>query len=227
MFFFFFCIHSFSPPDIFGEELLDDEVRDEDAERGGEHCDEETLDQPVEVPRRDVDDEVAPGEGQRDEHVEEGEHRDDGHVVLVLHDDEDAADVVAEEVAGQAEQGHDQEEPEAPGEAGVETAGAGAAGNLRGGRGAGAPASGEVRAAALGVVRPGLALVGVDHDDPGRHLGWRCKTDERSLSRFADGVVLCSPHCAIGDANMDILRRLVFMSATYFMVHSSHANKCF
>ena len=150
-------------------------MRDEDAERRGEHGDQQALDQPVEVARGDVDDQVAPGEGQGDEDVEEGEHGDDGHVVLVLDHDEDAADVVAEEVAGHAEQGHDEEEPEATREAGVEPAASGAAaaaaGELRGGRGAGATASATVvRVVAIGGAASGLALVGVDHDDAGRHL---------------------------------------------------------
>ncbi len=74
-------------------------VSNEDACGGRQDGDQGPLEHPVQVAGGDVDEDVAPGEGQGHDGVEQAQDQDDHCVVLVLRRHQHPADVIAEEVA--------------------------------------------------------------------------------------------------------------------------------
>ncbi len=86
------------PPDIFCHAGPDEVVRDEDAGGGCDDGDEGALEDPVEVPGGDVDEDVSPGEGEGDDGVQQPQDDYDDGVVLVLGRNQHPANVIAEEV---------------------------------------------------------------------------------------------------------------------------------
>lgn len=91
------------------EEALDDDVRDEDPYDDGRGDDDDPQDQALQVAARHVEQDVPPGERERDQGEERHEQHEHDPVLLPLEPDEGAVHVVAPDHQQEADHGDEEE----------------------------------------------------------------------------------------------------------------------